>query len=136
MARVQFSSTDYGVCTLLCFLGYKGRLVTIQQKCHLFVFFASFFLAVYFCIYTHTQLRILKFQDSVYLNWEQCLQTINKKKMKQMFTVTQTRVLNNYKTVLFSLTSRIIYIIKTCTTSLAAISNQNYFKIEEWCADD
>ena len=41
---------------------YMGRLVTNQQKCHFSAVFASFLLAVWFCIHTHAQLRILKFQ--------------------------------------------------------------------------
>ena len=38
---------------------------------------APFLLAVWFCIYTHAQLRILNFQDPVYQNAEVCAQTIN-----------------------------------------------------------
>ena len=41
---------------------------------------ASFLLAVWFCIYTHAQLRILKFQDSVYQKAEVCAHTINEKR--------------------------------------------------------
>ena len=54
-----------------------GRLVTNQQKCHFPPVFASFLLVVWFCIYTHAQLRILKFQDFVYQKAELCVQTIN-----------------------------------------------------------
>ena len=38
---------------------------------------AYFLLAVWFCIYTHAQLRILKFQDFVYQKAEVFSQTIN-----------------------------------------------------------
>ena len=34
--------------------------------------FASYLLVVWFCIYTHAQLRILKFQDSAYQKAEVC----------------------------------------------------------------
>ena len=37
---------------------------------------ASFLLAVWFCIYTHAQLRILKFQDFVYQKVKICAQII------------------------------------------------------------
>ena len=69
---------------------YMGRLVTNQQK--LFSISSSFLLAVWFCIYTHPQLRILKFQDSVYQKTEVCAQTINrvKKIETQCCSVTQT----------------------------------------------
>ena len=46
-------------------------------KMSFFCCFASFLLAVWFCIYTHAQLRVLKFQDSVYQKAEFCAQTIN-----------------------------------------------------------
>ena len=38
---------------------------------------ASFLFAVWFCIYTHAQLRILKFQDSMYQKAEVYAHTIN-----------------------------------------------------------
>ena len=40
--------------------------MTSQQKCHFFMPLPSFLFLVWFCIYTHVQLRILKFQDCVY----------------------------------------------------------------------
>ena len=43
------------------------RLVTNQQKMSFFSVSASFLLVAWFCFYTHAQLRILKFQDSVYI---------------------------------------------------------------------
>ena len=74
---------------------YKGRLVTNQQKCHFQAFSsvpASFLLAVWFCIYTHAQLRIPKFQDSVYQK-SRGLRTDHKRVKKietQCCSVTQT----------------------------------------------
>ena len=38
-----------------------GELMTNQWKCHFSPVFTSFLLAVWFCTYTHAQLRILKF---------------------------------------------------------------------------
>ena len=54
-------------------LQYKGSLVTNQQKYPFSAVFASFLLAVWFCIYTHAQLRIV----NVYQKAEVCAQIIN-----------------------------------------------------------
>ena len=54
--------------------GYK--LVTNSTKMSFFFVSDSFLLAIWFCIYTHAQLRILKFQDSVYQKCCSVLQTI------------------------------------------------------------
>ena len=47
--------------------------------------FASFLLAVWFCIYTHAQLRILKFQDSVFQKSELCVHHIARSFFKKIF---------------------------------------------------
>ena len=49
--------------------------MTNQQKCHFSTVSLQFWLL--FCIYTHEQLRILKFQDFVYQKVEVRAQTIN-----------------------------------------------------------
>ena len=54
----------------------KGSLVTNQQNV-IFLLSRFILLAVWFCVYTHAQLRILKFQDSMYQKAEVCAQTIN-----------------------------------------------------------
>ena len=59
--KIQFSSLVDGLL-----FRYMGRLVTNQQKYNFSLFSATFLLAVWFCIYMHVQLRILKFQDFVY----------------------------------------------------------------------
>ena len=41
---------------------YIGRLVTSQQKCHFYSLFASFLLVIWFCIYTHAQLKSWNFK--------------------------------------------------------------------------
>ena len=55
---------------------------------------ASFLLAVWFCIYTHAQLRILKFQDYVYQKAEVCARTINEcRKSKRSVVLLRRQVL-------------------------------------------
>ena len=49
------------------------RVTWWQQKCHFFIFACRLVLN----LYTHAQLRILKFEDSVYQKTEVCAQTIN-----------------------------------------------------------
>ena len=62
--------------------------MTNQQKCHFSAVFASFLIAVWFCIYSHAQLSILKFQESVYQKAEVCAQTKNEwRKSKRTQTI-------------------------------------------------
>ena len=47
------------------FFRYIGRLATYQQKCNFILSLLLNFTCHFTCIYTHAQLRILKFQDSI-----------------------------------------------------------------------
>ena len=74
---------------MLLFFMFTGMLSGTKVDCCLanknLIFclrFALIFACRLICIYTHWQLRILKFQDSVYLKSEQCLHKRVKKKKK------------------------------------------------------
>ena len=71
---VRFSSLIYGMYALLCFSGINVNW-WLGNKNFFCLRFTFAWRLVF--IYTHAQLRILKFQDSVYLKSVQCLQTIN-----------------------------------------------------------
>ena len=58
----QNSSLFFGLCALLCFSGTKGDW-WLANKYIFFSVFASFLVAVWSYIYTHAQLRILKFHS-------------------------------------------------------------------------
>ena len=73
----RYSSLVYGLCANLCFSSTRVAWGLINKKCHFSAVFALFLHAVWLCIYTHAQLKILKFQDSVCQKAEVCTQAIN-----------------------------------------------------------
>ena len=85
-----------------------GRLVTNQQKCHFSAVSALFLFAVWFCIYTHAQLRILKFQDSVYQKAEVCAKTINKSRILKHSVVLLRRQVSDQRVTFLLTTSRLV----------------------------
>ena len=85
-----------------------------------FFVFASFLLAVWFCIYTHAQFEIVKFQDSVYIwNHSSAYRTVKKSEESR-------------KVVLFYNAEKRYNVIKTAFKSIFMDTSLNVIK--EFCS--